>query len=170
MVTSLRQAVPTRHALVYCQHEGDSLLTEPCGGCHPPHIHDVRAGWLATPPPVESDRGSRVLVMELARQCGRNALQRYGCRIGALGAAMPPSTPLLSHQAMQVRATWTHGRREQMPGEPVDRRAGIESCHGAAREGRTGEEPQSGEAVVTLQGCKGELAHPGALDASPEPP
>lgn len=45
----------------------------------------------------------------------------------------------------------------------------VKSCHGAAREGRTVEEPQSGEAAVMRQGCKGELAHPGALDASPKP-
>lgn len=46
----------------------------------------------------------------------------------------------------------------------------VKSCHGAAREGRTGEEPRSGEAAGMQQGCKGELAHPGALDASPGPP
>jgi hypothetical protein len=46
----------------------------------------------------------------------------------------------------------------------------FKSCHGAAPEGRTGEEPWSGEVAVTLQGCKGKLAHPGASDASLKPP
>jgi len=46
----------------------------------------------------------------------------------------------------------------------------CKSCHGAARKGRTGEEPRSGEVTVTSQGCKGELAHPGAFDASRKPP
>jgi hypothetical protein len=82
---------------------------------------------------------------------------------------MLASTPL-PNPSLQVRATWTYGRREEMPDKPVNRKAGIQSCHGAAREGRTGEEPQSGEATVRWQGCKGELAHPGALDASPKPP
>lgn len=140
------------------------------GAANPRTLTTSEPDGSTTPPPAESDRGSRVLVMELARQCARNALQRYRCRNGALGAAMPPSTPLPSHQAMQVRATWTHGRREQMPGEPVGRRAGSKSCHGAARKGRTGEEPQSGEVTVTSQGCKGELAHPGAFDVSRRPP
>ena len=81
---------------------------------------------------------------------------------------MPPSTPFETQDRTSLGDTDT-AAGSKCPDVPVDGSVGSQSHPRGAGDGTTRDELQAAEAVERRQGCKGELAHSGAWDASPKP-
>jgi len=81
---------------------------------------------------------------------------------------MPPSTPFENDEQDRLGDTDT-AAGSKCPDVPVDGSVGSQSHPRGAGDGTTRDELQAAEAVERRQGCKGELAHSGAWDASPKP-
>lgn len=81
---------------------------------------------------------------------------------------MCPSTPFLTRNLGRLGDTDT-AAGSKCPDVPVDGCVGSQSHPGGAGDGTTCDELRAAEAVGRRQGCKGELAHSGAWDASLKP-